>query len=114
MHWALMHLKVCTSQTRQFFRHAGGAVQLMLLLRTQQVPYGWTAAPARLNPLTTSTRPTPRPARDRGRGPLQKRLLSAIEFTKTAKADHFMTYGVKKRYNMLLVHDSPKPIAEQA
>jgi hypothetical protein len=39
---------------------------------------------------------------------------TVIEFTKTAKADHFMTYGVKKRHNMLLVHDSLKPIAEQA
>jgi hypothetical protein len=39
---------------------------------------------------------------------------SVFELTKTVKADHFLTHGAKKRYNLLLVHDSLKPIAEQA
>jgi hypothetical protein len=39
---------------------------------------------------------------------------SVVEYTKTVKTNHFLTHGTKKRYNLLLVHDSLKPIAEQA
>jgi hypothetical protein len=44
--------------------------------------------------------------------PLYK--TTVLAFTKTLSANSFLTKGAKKRYNLLLDHDSLKPTAEQA